>query len=79
MARMHSGAKGRSRSKKPVSKKSPEWVELKPKEIEEAITSLANAGHSAAEIGTLLRDQYGVPSTKQVTEKTFHKFWKSTI
>ncbi|HLD59134.1 MAG TPA: 30S ribosomal protein S15 [archaeon] len=69
MARMHSGAKGVSRSKKPVSKKSPEWVELKPKEIEEAITNLANAGHPAAEIGTLLRDQYGVPGAKLVTGK----------
>ncbi|MBN1940697.1 MAG: 30S ribosomal protein S15 [Candidatus Diapherotrites archaeon] len=70
MARMHSGAKGKSKSKKPVSKKAPAWVELKPKELEEAIVNLANAGHSAAEIGGLLRDQYGVPSVKQVTGKT---------
>jgi len=70
MARMHSRAGGKSGSKKPVSKKAPEWVELKPNEIEEAITNLANAGHSSAEIGTMLRDQYGVPDVKNITGKT---------
>lgn len=73
MSRMHSGAKGKSGSKKPVSKKAPEWVELKPKEIGEVIASLANAGHSASEIGILLRDQYGVPDTKRITGKTISK------
>ncbi|MDD5163477.1 MAG: 30S ribosomal protein S15 [Candidatus ainarchaeum sp.] len=73
MSRMHSSGKGRSGSKKPVSKKAPDWVELKPKEIEEAIAGLANAGHSASEIGILLRDQYGVPDTKAIVGKTITK------
>ena len=73
MSRMHSSGNGRSGSKKPASKKSPEWVELKPKEIEEAIVNLANAGHSASGIGILLRDQYGVPDTKLATGKTITK------
>lgn len=76
MARMHSGKKGKSKSKKPASKKAPGWVELKPKEIEEAIANLANAGHPAAEIGTMLRDQYGVPDTKAITGKTITKILK---
>ena len=70
MARMHSGDKGKSGSKRPASKEKPSWVELKPKEVEEAIVNLANAGHSQSEIGSMLRDQYGVPSVKAVTGKT---------
>ncbi len=69
MARMHSGSKGKSRSSKPPAKKAPSWVELKPKEIEEAVINLANAGHSQSEIGGMLRDQYGVPDIKAVTGK----------
>lgn len=52
--------------KKPERK----WIELKPAEIEEAIISLANAGHTASEIGMILRDQYGVPKVKTATKKT---------
>ena len=69
MARMHSGSKGKSKSKKPVSKTVPSWVELKPKEIIEAVVNLANAGHSQSEIGGMLRDQYGVPDVKVIVGK----------
>ena len=69
MARMHSGDKGKHGSKKPVSKKAPAWVELGAKEIEELIVSQANAGQTPAEIGMVLRDQYGVPSVRAVTKK----------
>ena len=66
---MHSGDKGKHGSKKPVSKKAPAWVELGNKEIEELIVNLANAGQTPAQIGTVLRDQYGVPSVRAVTKK----------
>ncbi len=48
----------------------PSWVELKPQEAVEAIVNLANAGHSASEIGMLLRDQYGVPNVKALAGKS---------
>lgn len=47
----------------------PKWVELKPQEIIELISSLANQGRAASEIGTILRDQYGVPSVKAIVGK----------
>ncbi len=40
-----------------------------PKEIEKLIVKLAKAGKSAAEIGTYLRDSYGIPSVRVATEK----------
>lgn len=76
MARMHSGSRGKSRSKRPPVKKAPAWVELKPKEVVEAVVSLANAGHSPSEIGSMLRDQYGVPDVKAVAGKSVSQILK---
>ncbi len=69
MARLHSSSKGKSGSTEPGSGTKPEWVELNPEELTELIVSLANTGHTPAEIGTILRDQYGVPKTKYVSKK----------
>jgi len=63
MARMYSRKKGKSGSKKPLKKAAP-WVRYKPKEIEEIVAKLAKKGYSSAMIGTILRDQYGIPSTR---------------
>lgn len=73
MAKMHSGGRGRSRSKEPMEKASPEWVEFKPHEAEELVLSLANKGKTPAEIGLALRDQYGIPSVKKLTRKRIEK------
>ncbi|MCX8158514.1 MAG: 30S ribosomal protein S15 [Candidatus Diapherotrites archaeon] len=76
MARMHSGSKGKSRSKKPPSKIPPTWVEYKPKQIEELVVKLANEGNSPADIGRILRDLYGIPSVKIITGKKIEKILK---
>ncbi len=73
MARMHSGAKGKSGSTPPASKKSPNWVEYKADEVAEIIVSLANSGMTPSEIGMALRDQYGIPSVKNLTGKNIEK------
>lgn len=73
MARIHGRSKGKSGSKKPVKKIHPEWVELKPKEIEEKVAELAHKGNTAAEIGKILRDVYAVPSVKTATKKKIQK------
>ncbi|MFH1510835.1 MAG: 30S ribosomal protein S15 [Candidatus Woesearchaeota archaeon] len=69
MARMHSRRKGKSGSTKPSKATQPGWVRYKPKELEMLITKLSKEGHSASEIGVILRDTYGVPSVRQVSEK----------
>jgi small subunit ribosomal protein S15 len=63
MSRMYSRRKGKSGSRKPMEK-SASWVRYKPQEVEEIIIKLAKKGHSSAEIGLLMRDQYGIPSLK---------------
>src|SRR3990167_4592722 len=68
MARMYSRKRGKSRSKKPSV--AAQWVEYKGEEVEKLILKLAKDRNSSARIGLILRDQYGIPSVKHVTEKT---------
>ena len=68
MARMYSRRKGKSGSRRP-SRKDVSWVKYKPKELEDIIENLAKKGLSASRIGIVLRDQYGIPSVRQVTKE----------
>jgi small subunit ribosomal protein S15 len=72
MARMYSRKKGKSGSKKPMVKKAA-WVKYKPNEIEEIIVKLAKKGYPSARIGLVLRDQYGIPSTRIMTKEKISK------
>jgi small subunit ribosomal protein S15 len=41
----------------------PTWLKMKEEELKKVIAELAEK-HSPAQIGIILRDQYGVPTTK---------------
>lgn len=73
MARMHSRARGKSGSLKPIQKTKPVWIRYKPKEIELLMVKLAKEGKTPSQIGTLLRDIYGVPDFKQMFGKSITK------
>lgn len=45
----------------------PEWVKFTNEEIEDLILKFTKEGKSTSEIGIILRDQYGIPSVKEVT------------
>lgn len=64
MARMYSRGKGKSGSKKPIKKTLPTWLRYKSKEAELLILKLAKEGKTSAEIGTILRDTYGIPNVR---------------
>ena len=68
MARMHSGAKGKSGSKKPI-KRIPSWAPYKEKEVEKLVIKYSKAGKSSSEIGAHLRDSYGIHSVKALASK----------
>jgi len=74
MARMYSGKKGKSGSKRPVNKKNPSWVRYNAQEAEMLIIKLAKEGKSASQIGLILRDTYGIPYIKGLIGKTLTKF-----
>ncbi len=70
MARMHSRRRGKSKSKRPTTAKAPDWATRSPEEIEDVIVKLAREGHGPSMIGLVLRDQYGVPFTKLICDKS---------
>ena len=71
MARMYARRRGRSGSKRPFSfrlmETVPEWVEMTAEEVERKVVELYERGVTTSEIGTVLRDSYGVPSVVLVT------------
>ncbi len=76
MARMYSRKRGKSGSKKPSQRIAP-WVKYRPEEIEEIIIRLGKKGHGSSKIGLILRDQYGIPSTKTVIKNKITKIMKA--
>lgn len=69
MARIHSGRRGRSGSKRPYREEKPHWLNVNPKEVEKLVVDLAKSGYTMSMIGLILRDRYGIPSVKLATGK----------
>jgi small subunit ribosomal protein S15 len=61
--------KGSSHSIRPIESGAPKWVKISAEEAESTILDLAKRGVSQSQIGITLRDQYGVPLARQVTNK----------
>ena len=76
MARMHSRKRGVSGSTKPSRKVVPGWLKYKPKEIELLIVKYAKEGKNPSQIGTFLRDGYGIPDVKLITKKSITQILK---
>ncbi|MEM2094243.1 MAG: 30S ribosomal protein S15 [Candidatus Bathyarchaeia archaeon] len=62
--------RGRSHSKRPVSKRAPSWCRYSPEEVEAFVVKLGKEGLTPSKIGVTLRDQYGVPLVKSMTGKS---------
>jgi small subunit ribosomal protein S15 len=67
VSRIHSGRKGRSGSDRPYPALPPTWPVPEPAEISDQAVQLAKGGLSAAQVGAVLRDTYGVPSVRLAT------------
>ena len=72
MARMHSKKRGKSGSKRPAVKVSPEWTEYAPHEVEDLVVKMGKEGKGPTVIGSILRDTYGIPSTQNLCGKAIH-------
>ena len=42
----------------------PNWVKLKPAELEKLVIELGKSGKGPAQIGLVIRDQHGIPKAK---------------
>lgn len=76
MARMHHRKKGKSSSTRPPRPTLPEWCTVSDDEAEDIVVKLAREGHKPSIIGTILRDQYGIPLVRLVTKKTVTQILK---
>ena len=73
MARIHARKKGKSSSSRPYRAEAPEWLSMKPKEVERLVIRFSDEGLSSSLIGMKLRDQFGIPSVKLATGKSILK------
>jgi len=70
MARMHARRRGKSGSKRPISRLPPSWLKITSEEVEALVVKYAKEGYPPSLIGVILRDRHGIPLVKQVTGKT---------
>ena len=68
--------KGASHQTRPVTKRPPTWCRYTPEEVEALVIRLAKDGHPPSKIGTILRDQHGIPLTKPITGRTISRILK---
>ncbi len=54
----------------------PSWVTHTEDEVVQLIEKLAKEGKDSAQIGTVLRDQYGIPSARNVAGKKIAKIMR---
>jgi small subunit ribosomal protein S15 len=52
-----------------TDEKKPEWIKMKPAELEKIIVDLAKEGNEPAKIGLILRDKYAIPKAKLIGKK----------
>ncbi len=69
MARVHAHRKGKSHSTRPLQVNAI-WVRLSKEEIVSLIVKMAKDGLRPSEIGTRLRDEYGIPLVKRMLGKS---------
>jgi len=62
--------KGISHQTRPVTKRPPAWCRYTAEEVEALIMRLSKEGHPPSKIGTIIRDQYGVPLAKPIIGKS---------
>jgi len=70
---MHSRKRGKHGSKRPAA---PSWILHDQKKVELLIAKLSKEGKSASQIGTLLRDTYGIPSVSALCGKSISAILK---
>jgi len=75
MARQHTRKTGKSGSLRPLVAKNTKW-EVSKKAVENAVETQAKQGKSTSEIGSILRDSYGVPDAKKVLDTGIASYLK---
>jgi len=59
-----------------AKKVKPAWTKYKKEAVEKLIVELAEKGYNQARIGSILRDQYGIPKVKLITKTSLSQILK---
>ena len=70
MGRLHTHRHGKSHTIRPSILRTPSWITLSPKEIEELVIKYSKDGLTPSQIGLKLRDQHSIPLIKPITKKS---------
>ena len=73
MGRLHTHRHGKSHTIRPSILRTPSWITLSPKEIEELVVKYSKDGLTPSQIGLKLRDQHSIPLIKPITKKSIGK------
>ena len=73
---MHSRKKGKSSSTKPLETKKSTWQRYDKKEATLLVVKLAKEQKTPSQIGLILRDSYGIPDIKKITDKSITQILK---
>jgi small subunit ribosomal protein S15 len=76
MGRLHTHRHGKSHTIRPSILRTPSWITLSPKEIEELVVKYSKDGLTPSQIGLKLRDQHSIPLIKQITKKSMGEILK---
>ena len=70
---MYSRKKGKSGSKRPSRKRKVLWQRYQAKEVESLVVKLGKSEKTPSQIGLELRDNYGIPDVKAITNRSITK------
>ncbi len=70
--------RGKSHSRRPISKRAPAWCKYSLEEVEAFVIKLAKDGNSQSKIGIILRDQYGIPLVKPIVGKSIKQIMEDS-
>ena len=51
----------------------PHWIDKRPEEVVDLVTTMSKEGHGPSMIGIVLRDQYGIPDVRLVAGKSINE------
>jgi len=63
-------------SKKLPYKVVPKWLDYSKEDVEKLVEKLSKERFTSAQIGMILRDQYGIPDVRVITRKTITEIMK---
>ena len=61
-----------------MEEEKPKWVKMKSAELEKLIIDLAKKGNQPERIGMILRDEHGIPKTKEILNKRISQILKES-